>query len=138
MIIRHDLDDRPAGIRSITLGFSPAASAQQKQDSEASQNPLFFPGKLHRIARDIGSGRQSVFAFAVLKLRRTRFALTASAWLRHAYPARAKRGAGGGTRTHTTLPSSDFKSLASTSSATSATLIHLAFLATRRKCFAAN
>src|SRR5882757_8890305 len=32
----------------------------------------------------------------------------------------AKRGAGGGTRTHTTLPSRDFKSLASTSSATSA------------------
>src|SRR6266849_5656639 len=29
-------------------------------------------------------------------------------------------GAGGGTRTHTTLPSRDFKSLASTSSATSA------------------
>src|SRR5260370_12327534 len=31
-----------------------------------------------------------------------------------------KTGAGGGTRTHTTLPSRDFKSLASTSSATSA------------------
>ncbi len=27
---------------------------------------------------------QSVFAFATLKLRRTRFAPTASAWLRHA------------------------------------------------------
>ena len=33
---------------------------------------------------------------------------------------RASPGAGGGTRTHTTLPSRDFKSLASTSSATSA------------------
>jgi hypothetical protein len=27
---------------------------------------------------------QSVYAFAALKLRRTRFALTVSAWLRHA------------------------------------------------------
>ena len=34
--------------------------------------------------------------------------------------SRAKPGAGGGTRTHTTLPSRDFKSLASTNSATSA------------------
>jgi hypothetical protein len=33
---------------------------------------------------------------------------------------RPTRGAGGGSRTHTTLPSRDFKSLASTSSATSA------------------
>src|SRR3954454_19594647 len=33
---------------------------------------------------------------------------------------RAGVGAGGGTRTHTTLPSRDFKSLASTNSATSA------------------
>src|SRR5580700_5303678 len=37
-------------------------------------------------------------------------------------------GAGGGTRTHTTLPSRDFKSLASTSSATSASLILHNFL----------
>jgi len=37
-------------------------------------------------------------------------------------------GAGGGTRTHTTLPSRDFKSLASTSSATSASLILHSFL----------
>jgi hypothetical protein len=37
--------------------------------------------------------------------------------------ATVKIGAGGGTRTHTTLPSRDFKSLASTSSATSASLI---------------
>jgi hypothetical protein len=29
-------------------------------------------------------GRQSVYAFASLQLRRTRLALTASAWLRHA------------------------------------------------------
>ena len=36
-------------------------------------------------------------------------------------------GAGGGTRTHTTLPSRDFKSLASTSSATSAPLFHNGF-----------
>src|SRR5262245_43181592 len=35
-------------------------------------------------------------------------------------PAADKAGAGGGSRTHTTLPSRDFKSLASTSSATSA------------------
>jgi hypothetical protein len=47
----------------------------------------------------------SVVAFAALKLCRTRFALTASAWLRHAKPVRAKRGAGGGTRTHTMLKS---------------------------------
>jgi type IV secretory pathway VirB10-like protein len=37
-------------------------------------------------------------------------------------------GAGGGTRTHTTLPSRDFKSLASTNSATSASLISIGFL----------
>src|SRR5882724_5419628 len=37
--------------------------------------------------------------------------------------AQTDTGAGGGTRTHTTLPSRDFKSLASTSSATSASLI---------------
>src|SRR5437016_5355788 len=43
-----------------------------------------------------------------------------------------------GTRTHTTLPSRDFKSLASTSSATSASLISIAFLPFARKCFAAN
>ena len=51
---------------------------------------------------------------------------------------RAKRGAGGGTRTHTTLPSRDFKSLASTSSATSAMLISLAFSAFSRKGFSAD
>src|SRR5271154_2373081 len=50
----------------------------------------------------------------------------------------ASRGAGGGTRTHTTLPSRDFKSLASTSSATSALLISIAFLPFARKCFAGN
>ena len=43
-------------------------------------------------------------------------------------------GAGGGTRTHTTLPSRDFKSLASTSSATSATLISIAFSLCTCKC----
>ncbi len=48
---------------------------------------------------------------------------------------RAKLGAGGGTRTHTTLPSRDFKSLASTSSATSALLIPLAFSFQAGKCF---
>jgi hypothetical protein len=32
----------------------------------------------------IPQSHQSVFAFAALKLRRTRFALTASAWLRRA------------------------------------------------------
>src|SRR3954469_8885286 len=47
-------------------------------------------------------------------------------------------GAGGGTRTHTTLPSRDFKSLASTSSATSASLICIAFLPFARNCFEAN
>jgi hypothetical protein len=50
----------------------------------------------------------------------------------------AKRGAGGGTRTHTTLPSRDFKSLASTSSATSALLICIGFLYFGGKCFAAS
>jgi len=45
-------------------------------------------------------------------------------------------GAGGGTRTHTTLPSRDFKSLASTSSATSARLFHNAFSASGNECFA--
>src|SRR5712664_567292 len=44
-------------------------------------------------------------------------------------------GAGGGTRTHTTLPSRDFKSLASTSSATSALLISIAFSSQAGKCF---
>src|SRR6266566_9142432 len=56
---------------------------------------------------------------AALVLRETRFLL----------------GAGGGTRTHTTLPSRDFKSLASTSSATSALLIPLAFSSQAGKCF---
>src|SRR5206468_430601 len=107
---------------------------------------------------------QSVVAFAALKLRRTRFDLEVSAWLRHAktfravacqavarghnarlrlsasarqpsLASRAKAGAGGGTRTHTTLPSRDFKSLASTSSATSALLIPLAFSSQAGKCF---
>ena len=36
--------------------------------------------------------RQSVYAFAALKLRRTRSDLMVSAWLRHAEPVRAKRG----------------------------------------------
>ena len=36
------------------------------------------------VARGGSSRRQSVFALASLKLRRTRFALTVSAWLRHA------------------------------------------------------
>jgi hypothetical protein len=44
-------------------------------------------------------------------------------------------GAGGGTRTHTTLPSRDFKSLASTSSATSAFLFHNAFSVSGNDCF---
>ena len=44
-------------------------------------------------------------------------------------------GAGGGTRTHTTLPSRDFKSLASTSSATSAPLFHNVFSASGNGCF---
>lgn len=43
--------------------------------------------------------------------------------------SRTKAGAGGGTRTHTMLPSRDFKSLASTSSATSACLLEFGFLA---------
>jgi hypothetical protein len=47
----------------------------------------------------------------------------------------AKRGAGGGTRTHTMLPSRDFKSLASTSSATSALLISIAFSSQSGKRF---
>src|SRR5207237_7902122 len=46
-----------------------------------------------------------------------RFAIAAG-WV--AYPRAWNGGAGGGSRTHTTLPSRDFKSLASTSSATSA------------------
>jgi hypothetical protein len=45
-------------------------------------------------------------------------------------------GAGGGTRTRTMLPSRDFKSLASTNSATSALLIPIAFLRFVRKRFA--
>src|SRR5437879_918072 len=49
--------------------------------------------------------------------------------------SRAKAGAGGGTRTHTTLPSRDFKSLASTNSATSACLISIAFSSQAGKCF---
>ena len=44
-------------------------------------------------------------------------------------------GAGGGTRTHTTLPSRDFKSLASTSSATSAPLFLIGFLPRGNECF---
>ena len=47
-------------------------------------------------------------------------------------------GAGGGTRTRTTLPSRDFKSLASTSSATSASLISLTFLPFPAKRFPVN
>jgi hypothetical protein len=49
-----------------------------------------------------------------------------------------QNGAGGGTRTHTTLPSRDFKSLASTSSATSASLIYLEKLPFSCNCFAGN
>src|SRR5262249_35745216 len=48
--------------------------------------------------------------------------------------SRAELGAGGGTRTHTTLPSRDFKALASTHSATSASLISIAFLSCACKC----
>jgi hypothetical protein len=44
-------------------------------------------------------------------------------------------GAGGGTRTHTTLPSRDFKSLASTSSATSAPLFLIGFSPRDNECF---
>src|SRR6266852_4439237 len=44
-------------------------------------------------------------------------------------------GAGGGTRTHTTLPSRDFKSLASTSSATSAPLFLIGFSPRGNECF---
>jgi hypothetical protein len=46
-----------------------------------------------------------------------------------------KHGAGGGTRTHTTLPSRDFKSLASTSSATSAPLFLIGFSPRGNECF---
>jgi hypothetical protein len=46
-----------------------------------------------------------------------------------------KAGAGGGTRTHTTLPSRDFKSLASTSSATSAPLFLIGFSSRDNECF---
>ncbi|MGY4567547.1 hypothetical protein ACVWY5_000617 [Bradyrhizobium sp. USDA 3256] len=38
------------------------------------------------------SAPSSVFAFTAFKLRRTRFDLKVSAWLRHAKPVRAKRG----------------------------------------------
>ena len=48
---------------------------------------------------------------------------------------RSAVGAGGGTRTHTTLPSRDFKSLASTSSATSAPLFLIGFLPRSNECF---
>src|ERR1700704_7111665 len=44
-------------------------------------------------------------------------------------------GAGGGTRTHTTLPSRDFKSLASTSSATSAPFVFQGFLRFGQRMF---
>src|SRR4030081_336778 len=44
-------------------------------------------------------------------------------------------GAGGGTRTHTTVPSSDFKSLASTSSATSAPLVSQGFFRFGQRMF---
>src|ERR1700676_3983486 len=44
-------------------------------------------------------------------------------------------GAGGGTRTHTTLPSRDFKSLASTSSATSAPFVSQGFLRFGQRMF---
>src|ERR1700682_356358 len=47
----------------------------------------------------------------------------------------ATTGAGGGTRTHTTLPSRDFKSLASTSSATSAPLFLIGFSPRGNECF---
>ena len=91
---------------------------------------------------------QSVFAFAALKLRRTRSDLRSSRGCatrspsglacqavarghKPAFACRLRRGSlhslrerrlvrAVGTRTHTTLPSRDFKSLASTSSATSA------------------
>jgi hypothetical protein len=45
-------------------------------------------------------------------------------------------GAGGGTRTHTTLPSRDFKSLASTSSATSARSMSIRYRANGGKHYA--
>ena len=57
--------------------------------------------------------------YRALRGRKARLRLSASAW-QPSLASRAKAGAGGGTRTHTTLPSRDFKSLASTSSATSA------------------
>src|SRR3981189_738416 len=49
--------------------------------------------------------------------------------------AQTDTGAGGGTRTHTTLPSRDFKSLASTSSATSAPLFLKGFSPQGNECF---
>ena len=49
--------------------------------------------------------------------------------------AQTDTGAGGGTRTHTTLPSRDFKSLASTSSATSAPLFLIGFSPRGNECF---
>jgi hypothetical protein len=47
----------------------------------------------------------SVVAFGGRKQLPAPLGQKASAWLRHAKPVRAKRGAGGGTRTHTMLKS---------------------------------
>ena len=81
----------------------------------------------HRIAGALQSPRVASDGPSSLSLRlklyRTRVPLTAPPRSRE-----AKRGAGGGTRTRTTLPSRDFKSLASTSSATSALLNFHSFL----------
>src|SRR5439155_14733493 len=66
------------------------------------------------------------------RLRPLGFGAAAFATRGLAWPSlaeRAKAGAGGGTRTHTTLPSRDFKSLASTSSATSALARNRRYLA---------
>ena len=93
-------------------------------------------GSVNRLGRFLtvgeGSGRDPAHTVPArsdpsslsLNLRRARFALRAVPRVAR----RAKRGAGGGTRTHTTLPSRDFKSLASTSSATSALLIRISYL----------
>ena len=90
------------------------------------------PGGLRAAAPRVA--RQGVACQAVARGRKARRRLSASA-RQPSLASRVKAGAGGGTRTHTTLPSRDFKSLASTSSATSALLIPLAFSSQTGKCF---
>src|SRR6185437_880299 len=98
-----------------------ALTRHQRVEGEVrGDGDLFATGHGFPHVHCFASWAGSVFASAKAQAPPDKPRPDGPAWLRHAQPVRAKRGAGGGTRTHTTLPSRDFKSLASTNSATSA------------------